>query len=138
MARGRRTVTDGEFVSLLLDSSAVRAYTEGRPEVRAWLERAGKAGVEPLISYVTVADARPVQVGFRSVVDKFEAVRLTLDDCRRARALAQDLDGANRTVDALVAVTALRLPRPVAVLTADPRNLARLLADQPRIMVVKI
>jgi hypothetical protein len=42
------------------------------------------------------------------------------------------------TVDALVAVSALRLDRPVTFLTSDPDDLTALTVDHPQIRVVAI
>jgi hypothetical protein len=47
-------------------------------------------------------------------------------------------ESADHTIDALVAATAVRLPRPVIVLTSDPKDLERLLEGQRRITVVAV
>lgn len=129
------------FASLLLDAGAVLAYAKDQPEVRAWLFRAERAGVEARISWVTIAEVhRDAPRGSRQrwVLSRLSAEELTLRDCYDAGALMGRTGAGGKTVDALVAATALRLPGPVAVLTGDVADLQRLLDGHRQVTVVRV
>ena len=140
--RARQHVTGGpEFASLLLDAGAVFAYAKDEPAVRGWLLRARRAGIEPRISWVTVAEVyREAASGSREqwVLSRLDAEELTLDDCYGAGRLMARTATGGKTVDALVAATALRLPRPVAVLTTDVADLERLLEGHRQVLVARV
>lgn len=126
-------MTERGFASLLLDAGAVLALARDRPAVREWLRRAGVLGVEPQVSYVTVAEVfrdAPAGARVRWVLSRLAAEGLTLRDCHDAGRLMSATGSGGKTLDALVAATALRLPKPVVVLTSDPKDLARLLNGQ--------
>lgn len=130
-----------DFRSLLLDTSAVLAYAKDRPEVRAWLLRADEVGVDATISFVTVAEVhRDARGGSKEhwVLSQLDPEKLTLSDCRNAGELMARTGMGGKTIDALVAATALRLPRPVAVLTSDVADLAQLLEGYPQVRVVRV
>jgi predicted nucleic acid-binding protein len=132
---------DMEFASLLLDSGAVLALARDRPEAHAWIGRARKAGIDPRVSLVTVAEVfrdRPPGARVQWVLSRLDLEQLTLRDCHDAGRLMGATGTGGKTIDALVAATALRLPRPVAVLTSDPSDLARLLDGQRRVIVAKV
>ena len=71
------------------------------------------------------------------VLSRLEPEHLTLRDCHDAGRLMCATGTDGKTVDALVAVTALRLPKPVTVLTTDPGDLGRLL-DGQRVTVATV
>ena len=130
-----------EFASLLLDAGAVLALARDRPDVQAWLRRAKKVGIEPRVSYVTIAEVfRDAPAGARVqwVLSRLEPEHLTLRDCHDAGRLMCATGTDGKTLDALVAATALRLPRPVALLTSDPDDLERLLEGQRRVLVARV
>lgn len=130
-----------DLASLLLDASAVLAFAQDRPEVRRWLEHAKKVGIDPLVSYVTVAEtfrARPAGARVRWVLSRLDPVRITLGDCKAAGRLLSMPITPGTTLDALVAATALRLPKPVVVLTSDTKDLGRLLQDERRVLVARV
>jgi hypothetical protein len=130
-----------EFASLLLDAGAVLAFAKDRPEIRRWLRRAREAGVDPRVSYVTIAEVfRDAPAGARVqwVLSRLAPEHLTLRDCHDAGRLMCATGTDGKTLDALVAVTALRLPKPVAVLSSDPGDLGRLLEGQRRVTVARV
>ena len=140
MGRGRRPVNGGDFGSLLLDAGAVLAFARDRPEVRRWLQHARELGIDPRVSYVTIAEVfRDAPGGARVqwVLSRLEPEHLTLRDCHDAGRLMCATGTDGKTVDALVAATALRLPKPVTVLTTDPGDLGRLL-DGQRVTVATV
>jgi predicted nucleic acid-binding protein len=141
VGRRRQPLMDTEFASLLLDSGAVLALARDRPEAHAWISRARKAGIDPRVSLVTVAEVfrdRPPGARVQWVLSRLDLEQLTLRDCHDAGRLMGATGTGGKTIDALVAATALRLPRPVAVLTSDPSDLARLLDGQRRVIVAKV
>lgn len=141
MGRRRRPLTSHDVASVLLDAGAVFAYAKDQPEVRGWVLRAERAGIAALVSWVTIAEVhRDAPGGSREhwVLSRLTAEQLTLRDCYDAGALMGRTGTGGKTVDALLAVTVLRLPRPVAVLTSDDTDLRRLLEGQSQILVVRV
>lgn len=143
MGRRRRTLmNDGvPFASLLLDSGAVLAVAQNGHVVQRWLARARMHGVEPRVTLVTVAEVfRDRRDGARIqwVLSQLEHEPLTLAHAHDAGRLLGATGSGDHTVDALVAATAVRMPRPVIVLTSDPKDLERLLEGQPRITVAAV
>ena len=141
MGRRGQSLIGVEFASLLLDAGAVLAFAKDRPEIRRWLKRANEAGVDPRVSYVTIAEVfRDAPAGARVqwVLSRLCAEHLLLRDCHDAGRLMGATGADGKTMDALVAVTALRLPKPVVVLTGDPGDLGRLLEGQRRVTVARV
>jgi hypothetical protein len=68
------------------------------------------------------------------VLSRIAAVPVGPDTARRAGELlgATGLSGHRCAIDAVVAVTALSAPRPVVLLTSDPGDLGRLVAEPGR------
>jgi hypothetical protein len=138
VARRRRSLSPDDFVSLLLDSGAVLAFEKDSPQVQGWLDRARKAGVDPMVSYATLAETYRNGPRIQWVLSKLAKVRLGEREYEQAGLLLGETNIGNRTMDALVAISALQLPRPVVVLTTDPRDLERLLHGQPQITVIAV
>lgn len=139
--RARQHVTEAQFASLLLDAGAVLAFAQDRPEVRRWLERARDLGIDPRVTLVTIAEVfRSGTAGARVrwVLSQLDEEPLTKKHGEEAGRLLGLTNSGDRTVDALVAATALRMPQPVAILTSDPKDLQRLLEGQSRVVVVPI
>jgi predicted nucleic acid-binding protein len=137
----RRPLIRDDFASVLFDAGAVLSYAKDRPEVRAWVLRAEGADVPVRVSWITVAEIhRGSSTGSREqwVLSRLVPEELTLRDCKEAGALMGRTGCGGKTVDAILAATALRLPRPVAVLTGDGGDLGRLLEGEPRITVVHV
>ena len=141
MGRRSDALIEVGFASLLLDAGAVLAIARDRPEVQRWLQQARKIGVDPRVSYVTIAEVfRDAPAGRRVqwVLSRLAPEHLTLRDCHDAGRLMCATGTDGKTLDALVAVTALRLPKPVAVLSSDPDDLERLLEGQRRVTVARV
>ena len=129
------------FASLLLAAGAVLAFARDRPEVRRWLERAEKYGIDPRVTLVTVAEVfrdRPAGGRVQWVLSRLDQEPLTLKHVHDAGRLLGATNSGDRTIDAIVAATALRMPKPVVVLTTDPKDLTRLLDGQPRVVVATV
>jgi predicted nucleic acid-binding protein len=140
--RPRKHVTDDlVFASMLLDAGAVLAFAQDRPEVRRWLEQAETHGVDPRVALVTIAEVfrdRPAGGRVQWVLSRLDEEPFTVKHAQDAGRLLGATGSGDRTIDAIVAATALRMPRPVAVLTSDPKDLARLLEGQRRVIVAKV
>jgi hypothetical protein len=129
------------FASLLLDSGAVLAAARDGTEVRWWLDRARQLDVDPRVTLVTVAEVfrdRPGGARVRWLLSRLDHEPLTMAHAEDAGRLLGATDGKDRTVDALVAAAAVRMPRPVVVLTTDPEDLERLLEGQRLIVVAAV
>ncbi len=142
MGRARRPVTGPlPFASLLLDAGAVLAAAGDGEEVRWWLDRARELDVDPRVTLVTVAEVfrdRPGGARVRWVLSRLEHEPLTMAHAEDAGRLLGATDSGDRTIDALVAAAAVRLPRPVIVLTSDPKDLERLLEGQSLVVVAPV
>jgi hypothetical protein len=140
--RPGRHVTDGvSFASLLLDAGAVLAFAQDRPDVRRWLQRAEAQGVDPRVALVTVAEVfrdRPAGARVQWVLSRLDKEPFTLGHAWDAGRLLGHSGGRHMTVDAIVAATALTMPKPVALLTGDPGDLERLLEGYHGVFVAKV
>lgn len=129
------------FASLLLDAGAVLAAARDGAEVRWWLDRARELDVDPRVTLVTVAEVfrdRPGGARVRWMLSRLDAEPLTMAHAEDAGRLLEATDSGDRTVDALVAAAAVRMPRPVVVLTTDPKDLERLLEGQRLVVVAAV
>jgi predicted nucleic acid-binding protein len=129
------------FASLLLDSGAVLALAQNDRRAQGWLDRARTEGVEPRVALVTVAEVfRDRRDGARIqwVLSRLRPEPLTLAHAHDAGRLLSVPGSAGHTVDAIIAATAVRMPKPVIVLTSDPKDLERLLEGQRRITVATV
>ena len=129
------------FVSLLLDAGAVLALAHDRPEVRRWVEHAASQGIDPCVALVTVAEVfrdRPGGARVQWVLSKLDEEPFTLKHAHDAGRLLGATNSGDKTIDAIVAAAAWRMPRPVAVLTTDPRDLTRLLDGQRQVIVAQV
>ena len=140
--RPRKHVTDDlVFASMLLDAGAVLAFAEDRPQVRRWLERAETHGVDPRVALVTIAEVfrdRPAGGRVQWVLSRLDEEPFTVKHARiRSPAAGCDRQrgsddrrhrGRNGAANA----------RPIAVLTSDPKDLARLLEGQRQVIVATV
>ncbi len=142
MGSSRRPVSElPPFASLLLDAGAVLAFARDQPEVRRWLQRAQQHEVEPRVCLVTIAEVfrdRPAGARVQWVLSRLDEAPFTYKHAQDAGRLLGVTGSGDRTIDAIVAATALRMPRPVAVLTSDPKDLAQLLDGQRRVVVARV
>ncbi len=138
---GRRVTDALSFASMLLDAGAVLAFAQDRPEVRRWLQRAEARGVDPHVALVTVAEVfrdRPGGAREQWVLSRLGKQPFTLGHAWDAGRLLGHSGGRRMTVDAIVAATALGMPKPVALLTGDPGDLERLLEGYRGVHVAKV
>jgi predicted nucleic acid-binding protein len=140
--RRRAPLTDLPGVaSVLLDAGAVLAIVQDRPEVRRWMQHADGLGIDPRVSLVTVAEVfrdRPAGARVQWVLSRLDKEPLTSTDASNAGRLLGHSGGRRMTVDAIVAATALRMDKPVALLTSDPGDLERLLDGYRGVFVAKV
>ncbi len=122
--------------SILLDAHAVSLLAANEKAMLGWSVVAQRTGSDLYVSAVTLAEvtdgtARDARV--RRVAKAVEVLPVTEGrgfEAGRLRARATGIRRKPRdlTVDALVAATAIALPRPTVVLTSDPGDLELLLA----------
>lgn len=123
--------------SILLDTEALSALAAGERIMQAWATAARRSDSILHISAVTLAEvtdgtARDAAVRRISKALRIDPVSEQIGYSAgrlRAGAATTRRKPRNLTVDAIVAATALALPDPVVVLTADVGDLRRLLAD---------
>jgi predicted nucleic acid-binding protein len=139
-ARRRKHAPGYAARALVLDSDGLSKAAAGDPWAVAWVARARELRLPLVVNAVTLTetirgvgrDARIHLLTKNALVDPVdaelagEAGRL-LGKARR-----------NDTIDALVAVTAIRLQHPVVILTSDPDDLTALTGDQPMVTVVSV
>ncbi|GAA4138027.1 type II toxin-antitoxin system VapC family toxin [Actinomadura keratinilytica] len=131
---GPRLATGG---TLVLDSEGLSKLAAGHPRARAHLETARMRRAQVVVNAVTLTEvlrggARGARV--HRVLSRLIALPVTPELARRAGELlgATGLSGHRCAIDALVAVTALSMPRPVVLLTSDPDDLSRLVEEPDR------
>lgn len=125
--------------SILLDAEALSLLAAGDRRIQAWLVVARRTDSTLHTSAVTLAetsDGTPRDARLRLAVKAVRVEPVTAAIGYSAGRLRTKAARARRklrdvTVDALVAATALTLPRPPLVLTSDPSDLALLLAGAP-------
>ena len=123
--------------SILLDAEAVSALAADARSMQAWATVARRTDSTLHASTVTlaeVADGSPRDAAVRRIAKALRLEVVTADIGYQAGQLRAGAASTRRkqrdlTVDAVVAATALSLPQPVVVLTSDPDDLQRLLAD---------
>lgn len=137
MARPQRA---RRATAVVLDSEGLSQAASGNLRAKAWIQRAHELRLPLVVNAVTLT----------------ETVRGSPRDApihllrRRARVDVVDVDlateagallGSTRrsdTVDALVAVSAIRLRQPVTILTSDPDDQRALTAGHPEIRVAAV
>lgn len=124
-----RPRTPLRFGSLLLDAHGVTAMARRDRTAQAFLERARSFDAPVVVSWVTLAEVlqgSPRNSAARWALSKVRLEPLEELDFREAGALMARTGMGGHTVDALVVVTAKRLPEPCVVLTSDTDDLRRL------------
>jgi predicted nucleic acid-binding protein len=129
---GRRVAAGG---ALVLDSEGLSKLAVGNQRARAYLEIARKRGARVVVSAITLTEV--LRGGSRDalvhrVLSRIAVLPVTPELGREAGELLgrAGLSGHRCAIDAVVAATALELPRPVLILTSGPDDLGRLL-DEP-------
>lgn len=134
--------------TLVLDCEGLVKLAAGDQRVRAFLETARERGARVIVSALTLTGvlrggARDASV--HRILSRIIVQPVSPELGRRAGELlgATGLSGHRCAIDAVVAATALELPRPVILLTSDLDDLNKLVEepDQPkdqRIVVIHV
>jgi hypothetical protein len=143
MARSARRRTERSVHSaqaLVLDAEGLSKAAAGDPRVAAWIARARELRLPLVVNAVTLTET--IRGGGRDTTIHLLTRNAHLDTVDAGFAAdAGRLLGSTRrsdTVDALVATSAIKLDRPVVLLTSDPDDLAALTADHPQIQIVTV
>jgi predicted nucleic acid-binding protein len=121
--------------SLILDSDGLSKLAVGDPRSQARLHAALARRAEIVVSAVTLTEV--LRGGRRDAAVHRVLARVTVVPVSRGLGrLAGELlgsvglSGHRHAIDAVVAATALSLPRPAVLLTSDPDDMSRLV-DEP-------
>lgn len=126
--------------ALVLDAQGLTLAAAGDLRAAAWVARARELRLPLVINAVTLTET--LRGGGRDASVQLLTRNAQVDPVDRE--LAAEAGrllgrvGRDDTVDALVATSAIRLGRPVVVLTSDPTDLSALTADHPAVKVVPI
>jgi hypothetical protein len=139
-ARRRAQSASHAAQALVLDAQGLSRAAAGDPRAAAWVARARELRLPLVVNAVTLTET--IRGGGRDAAVHLLTRNAHLDEVDAGFAAeAGRLLGRGRrddTVDALVATSAVRLDRPVTVLTSDPDDLAALTADHPYVNIVSI
>lgn len=139
-ARRRQPSPSQAATALVLDSDGLRKAAAGDPWAVAWVARARELRLPLVVNAVTLTET--VRGGGRDARVHLLTRNAHVDhvDAEFAVEAGWLLGKTNRsdTIDALVASTAIRLKQPVVILTSDPRDLAALTEDYPRVVIVSV
>jgi predicted nucleic acid-binding protein len=134
--------------TLVLDSDGLAKLAEGDDRARAFLQTARERRARVVVSAITLTEVLrggPRDASVHRVLSRVVVLPVSAELGRRAGELlgAAGLSGHRCAIDAVVAATALALPRPLVVLTSDPDDLTKLVEepDRPkhqRIAVVRV
>ncbi len=117
--------------SLVLDSQGFSAWIDRDRTVLRLLEQAERDGVDLVMSAATIIEVSHSGVDIARLNWLLSQVRVeavTKETARRSAGLlkAAGLHGDKYALDAMVAEVALRLPKPVAILTSDVDDIFKL------------
>jgi predicted nucleic acid-binding protein len=134
--------------TLVLDSEGLSKLAAGDARAHAYLDSARVRRARVAVSAITLTEVLrggPRDAAVHRVLSRVTVRLVTAEIARRAGELlgATGLSGHRCAIDAIVAVTALELERPVVLLTSDPDDLTKLVeeAGRPkaqRIAVVRV
>ncbi len=131
----RRAIGSGG--TLLLDSEGLVKLASGDSRARAFLATARDRGARVVVSAITLTEVLrggPGDASVHRVLSRIVTLPVGPELGRRAGELlgATGLSGHRCAIDAVVAATALALPRPLVLLTSDPDDLTRLVEEPDR------
>jgi predicted nucleic acid-binding protein len=144
VARGRAQPAGGDPLirTLVLDSEGVSKAAQGHRDVQIHLTHAFQRRARVVASAATLVE---ILRGGKRDASVHRALRLvtveplTQELCRRAgELLGQSGLGPEDSIDAMVAATAINQPRPVLILTSDPKDLAALTSTEAGITIAHI
>lgn len=129
----RRTVASGG--TLVLDSDGLVKLASGDNRARAFLATARERDARVVVSAITLTEVLrggPRDAPVHRVLSRIVVLPVSPEIGRQAGELlgATGLPGHRCAIDAVVAATALELPRPLVLLTSDPDDLA-ILVEEP-------
>ncbi|TDQ53594.1 DNA-binding protein [Actinorugispora endophytica] len=138
MVRKAERVSSG---TLVLDSQALSLLLRSDADLIAYIDDARDHNIAVVISSMTVIEARDTRIKtarLNWVLSGLEVREVTLEIARAASDLLgrSGLHGHHHAIDAVVAVTAMREPGPVLVVTSDPDDLRRLCDDRVAISAI--
>jgi predicted nucleic acid-binding protein len=127
--------------SLVLDSQGFSRWIDRDRHVMRLLEQAERDGTDLAMSAATIIEvchSSVDQARLSWLLSQIRVETVTKETARRSSGLlkAAGLHGHKYAIDAMVAEVALRLPAPVAVLTSDVDDMAKLCGDRVRLVAV--
>lgn len=130
----RRGVGGG---TLVLDSEGLVKLAAGDGKTRAFLATAQERGARVIVSAITLTEVLrggPRDASVHRVLSRIVVLPVSSELGRRAGELlgATGLSGHGCAIVAVVAATALELPRPLVLLTSNPNDLTRLVEEPDR------
>lgn len=136
MSRAARS-TAGAGGTLVLDSDSLAKLATGDVKARAFLETARERRARVIVSAITLTEVLrggPRDAAVHRVLSRVVVLPVSPELGRRAGELlgTTGLSGHRCAIDAVVAATALALPRPLVLLTSDPDDLTRLVEEPER------
>ena len=139
-ARRSRRAQAQAAAALVLDSEGLSQAAAGDQRAVAWIARARELQLPLVVNAVTLTET--IRGGSRDARVHLLTKNAHVDvvDASFAAEAGRLLGRAGRsdTVDALVAVTAIRLNQPTTILTSDPGDLRSLTSEHPLVRVVPI
>jgi len=127
--------------SLVLDSQGFSGWIDRDRKVMRLLEQAERAGTDLAMSAATIIEVSHSGVDIARLgwlLSQIRVEAVTKESARRSAGLLKvaGLPGHKYAIDAMVAEVALRLPAPVAVLTSDVDDMAKLCGNRVRLVAV--
>ena len=127
--------------TLVLDSEGLSRRVGDDARVVALVAEARRRGMEVVISALTIIEATHLRTDRARLAWVLSGVRIVHIGDEEAKAasallLSTGLHGHKYAIDAVVAEMALRQQRPVAVLTSDVDDMAKLCGNRVRLVAV--
>ena len=118
-------------VGLVLDSHGLSEAARGEDTVRSLVRRAVTAGAPVVVSAATLAEVLRGAARDASVHFLLKGLRVQAVTAEVGRSAGELLGRTGRSdaIDAIVVATADLLPRPVVVVTSDPKDIGALAAE---------
>ena len=139
-ARRRKHEPSQAATALVLDSDGLSKAAAGDPWAVTWIARARELRLPLVVNAVTLAETiRGVgrDAGIHLLTKNAHVDHVDSELASEAGRLLGRTKRSD-TVDALVAITAIRLQHPVVILTSDPQDLRALTSDHPLVRVVSV
>ena len=135
--RSRGAVGRDSAEAILLDAEGLSKAADAHPVVRAFILAAELSHTPVVVSAVTLAETLRGHRRDARVHGVLGGCRIEPVSTEVGRAAGELLGRTKRkdTVDAVVAVTAAKLPGSVRVLTSDPADLRALTEEFPRVTI---